>query len=108
VLSGLLDHPYSRELSWQFTKAHWQDINPHLEFFGRSYIIGELGNFCDPEHRSDVQQFFVQNDPGDGRRAVDRALEQIAYCIDLKSQQQAKFASWLAGASGAPLLRAPR
>jgi hypothetical protein len=38
---------------------------------------------------------------GDGRRAVDRALVQIDYCIDLKSRQQTELAAWLAGSSAA-------
>jgi hypothetical protein len=38
---------------------------------------------------------------GDGRRAVDRALVQIDYCIDLKSRQQTELAAWLAESSAA-------
>jgi hypothetical protein len=45
--------------------------------------------------RDEVQAFFTAHPAPAAERSLKQAVEQINYCVDLKTQQGPQLASWL-------------
>ncbi len=60
-------------------------------------FTGELGSFCDPEAKKDIEAFFATHNAGTGTRNLKRALEGIDRCVAFRATQQASFDRAIAG-----------
>jgi aminopeptidase N/puromycin-sensitive aminopeptidase len=96
-LSAFFDNPVARPRVWSFVKSYWSALEPKLRVFNAgARVANALGAFCDSGTRDDIRTFF------DGRRlpgltgAVNRAIERINNCIDLREKQTKPVSDWLA------------
>jgi aminopeptidase N len=95
MIGRLLSNPAARPAAWVAVKEHWPSITEKVPTSLHS-ILGSLGGFCDKPARDDIAAFFAKNPPGEGERALRRALESIDTCIAFRSAQQPALESWLA------------
>ncbi len=95
LISAVMQNPAGRELGWDYVKIHWLPLANKMPTYGGVGLINATGSFCSSRDRNDVQQFFNRQSVPGGQRALKQALETIGYCVDLKSQQQTRLASWL-------------
>ena len=96
LLAGLLSRPWSREVTWSFVKAHWEELTQRLGTFqGIPSIIGALGSFCSSASATDVQQFFDKNPIPSADRSLRQSTERIENCVSLAARQTPALVSWL-------------
>jgi aminopeptidase N len=95
VYGGLLENPAARKLTWDFIRVHWPQVEAKLTDANIGWLVESMGSFCDPASRDQVRAFFTEHKTAAAERAAQQGIERIEYCIDLKTQQAPKLASWL-------------
>jgi hypothetical protein len=88
-------NPEARNTAWEFTKAHWEEMQHHMTTWGGGAVVQSTRAFCDARLRGEAQQFFTTHKVPAAERALAQSTEQMDYCIDLKAQQGQKLANWL-------------
>jgi aminopeptidase N/puromycin-sensitive aminopeptidase len=88
-------NPDASNIAWQFTEAHWAEMQHHMTTWGGGGVVQATRGFCDAKLRTEVPQFFATHKVPASERGLAQALEQMDYCIDLKAQQEQKLAQWL-------------
>jgi ERAP1-like protein len=86
--------PAARKQAWDFIREHWPQIQAKLTDANVGFVVEATGSFCDPASRDQVRMFFTEHKVPSAERAARKGLERIDYCIDLKTQQEPKLASW--------------
>ncbi len=101
LLLGPLRYPETRDLPFQFVRAHVDQLLARLprEVGGDfAAMLPETGrDFCDAQHRSEVQSFFagrVQNYIG-GERTLHQVIEAIGTCMAQKRALEPEIAAYL-------------
>jgi aminopeptidase N len=102
LISEVLSNSAGEKLAWNFVQEHWDAVNKAGGPFASVQVVGATSRFCDAELRDQVVEFFASHKVDGGERTYRQAIERINNCVDLKSQQQQKLASWLGqhGAAG--------
>ncbi len=95
----VMQNPEAAKQAWSFVQAHWSAIENLGGAFAGGEIVQATSGFCDPGMRDEVQAFFTSHPAPAGERSLKQAIEQINYCVDLKTQQGSRLASWLNGRS---------
>ena len=97
LIAALLEHPWSREAAWTFTKARWQSLIGMLGVFqGVPQIVGGLGSMCSTREAADVKAFFAKNPLPAVQRGLQLSIERIENCTALDARQSPTLATWLA------------
>jgi aminopeptidase N len=96
LFSSLLSNPASRPFTWEYMKAHWNDLAEKVSSFGGGGAVSALGNACNTQVRDDVQQFFATHRATGAERTLQQSLERIDSCLKFKQLQQKSLAEWLA------------
>ena len=95
IISRVMENPAGARLAWDFVRSHW----PEIEKIGSGFMSGEVveatGAFCDAGLGEEVKDFFSSHKVPTAERTLKQSLERMNYCVDLKSQQGSKLASWL-------------
>jgi len=97
ILWSALGHPPTREVAWQFFKANFDSLLSRMPQEMRATVPWVGRDFCDPEHRADVEDFFkerVRKLEGT-QRPLAEALEAIDQCVALKADQQGAVSDFL-------------
>jgi aminopeptidase N len=95
LIAAQMSNPETRNVSWQFMKAHWSEIEKKTAG-GMGFGFGEFaGAFCSEEEKKDVQQWFAQHpDPGTNR-TLRQGLERLDDCVRMKQLPGENLTSWL-------------
>ncbi len=95
-VGGVLDNMAVQKPAWEWVKQHWPEVKSKLPagIFSGGFARA-TANFCDPQMRSDVQQFFTEQKLAGTGRALNQSLERMSACIDFRSRQQTNLAAWL-------------
>jgi puromycin-sensitive aminopeptidase len=89
-----MQNPEAAIWAWSFVQAHWSGLGNLDGASAGGEIVQATSGFCDPGTRDDVQSFFTSHPAPAGERSLKQAIEQINYCVDLKTQQSNRLASW--------------
>ena len=103
IIARLIASPAGRKLGWDFVRNQWDSMKGENGAFGggsAAMIVASTRNFCDPEMRDQVQNFFSTHPVPAASRTLKQSLEQIGYCIDMKARQGTDLANWLENAGG--------
>ncbi|HVI11126.1 MAG TPA: M1 family metallopeptidase [Candidatus Binatia bacterium] len=95
LLGGVMGNPDGERLGWDFVLAHWDTIQKQGGPFASAAVIGSTFSFCDTHMRDQVADFYAAHKIEAAERTYRQAIERINNCVDLKSQQEPKLASWL-------------
>jgi aminopeptidase N len=95
-LSLVIQNPVSQKTAWEWTKAHWPDVEKKLAASGGEVLVGATSSFCDAESRSDAAAFFGQHKLPGTERTLKLSLEQIDACVNYRNHQQPELTNWLA------------
>jgi aminopeptidase N/puromycin-sensitive aminopeptidase len=95
LISGVMRDPATEKQAWSFVQAHWGSIENLGGAFAGGIIVQGTGSFCDPVMRDEVQAFFTSHPAPAAERSLKQSIEQINYCVDMKTQQGPQLASWL-------------
>jgi aminopeptidase N/puromycin-sensitive aminopeptidase len=92
LLSAVMTNPAGTDLAWDFARQHWAEINSKPPGNTGGKILTSASVFCDPKHGEEVKDFFTQKKSDEG--AIERAVEDIGSCADVKSLQEPNVAAW--------------
>jgi aminopeptidase N len=97
LIGRVMRNPAGRELTWDFVRSHWADLEKVAGGFGGGggSVVGSTGTFCDAQRRDEVQNFFATHNSPATERTLKQALERIGYCVDMKDHQAPQLATWL-------------
>jgi aminopeptidase N len=97
LISRALRGPVGRKLVWPMVRDRWTDVVNHIDSsFGPGSVVSALGNLCDDEAATELDQFFKTHEARGAARSLQQALEQIRTCAALKAAQASRLAEWLA------------
>jgi aminopeptidase N/puromycin-sensitive aminopeptidase len=105
MLGAMYGNPAARATTWQFVKTHWDQVQTKMGLaLGGMRMIAGAGNFCDAAARADLEKVAAEHNIPLGSRGVRSALERINNCMELRSAQEERLATWLRShaAAGAP------
>ena len=96
-LASFLDNSVARPRAWSFIKSNWATLEPRLRLFnGRSTLAESLASFCDSAARDDIRAFFQTNRAQGLAGGVNRSIEQVNNCIEMREKQTKPVSDWLA------------
>jgi aminopeptidase N len=95
LISIVMQNPETAKQAWSFVQAHWSSIENLGGAFAGGEIVQATSGFCDLGMRDEVQAFFTSHPAPAGERSLRQSAERIDYCVDLKTQQARRLASWL-------------
>jgi aminopeptidase N len=95
LIASVMENPAGEKLAWSFVQAQWSEIDKIGGGFTSGEVVQATSVFCDAGLRGEVQDFFTQHSVPTAERTLKQSLERMNYCVDLKSQQGMKLASWL-------------
>jgi aminopeptidase N len=101
LIAQVMQNPAGTKLAWDFSRAHWPQIEKIGGTFAGGFLVYTTSTFCDPGARDEVRQFFNQHTVPTAERTLRQTLETINSCIDLKSRQSQNLAGWLQSHAGA-------
>jgi aminopeptidase N/puromycin-sensitive aminopeptidase len=90
----------TRDQAWHYMKSHWDSVKAQLTTESGGYFVAATGNFCSPDMRDDIQNFFSTHKVAASGRSLNRAVERINGCIELRHMQEPQLKEWLAGQPG--------
>jgi aminopeptidase N len=99
LIYTVMKNPAAEKESWSFVQTHWPNIENLGGAFAGGLVVQGTGSFCDAGMRDEVQAFFTAHPAPAAERSLKQSVEQINYCVDLKTQQSNQLASWLKGHS---------
>jgi alanyl aminopeptidase len=97
ILFAAAGSPETRDFAYEFVKQNWDALIAKLpnDFVG--FLPFVAGNYCDAQHRADVEAFFkdrVTTTMG-GPRNLQQVLEGINICIANKQANEASVVDFL-------------
>jgi aminopeptidase N len=95
LIADVMQNPGTAKQGWSFVQEHWGSIENLGGAFAGWAIVRATGSFCDSGIRDEVQAFFTSHPAPAAERTLRQSVEQINYCVDLKTQQGSQLASWL-------------
>jgi aminopeptidase N len=100
LIGGVMGNPDGQKLAWDFVRSHWDEVVKAGGPFASAQVQGNVGGFCDPAMKDQVQEFFSAHPSSAAERTLRQSMERINNCIALKTQQSTQLASWLQGRGG--------
>jgi aminopeptidase N len=92
LLGAVMTNPAGTVLAWDFTRQHWEEINSKPPGDSGGRLLSTASAFCDAKHAEEVKEFFTQKKSDE--RAIQRTLEAIGNCAEVKSIQEPLLAAW--------------
>ncbi|GGH07097.1 aminopeptidase [Silvibacterium dinghuense] len=97
LILGLMRGGETRDLAWQLIQQNWDKVSAQMTTMMGGYLVAGSGSFCSAEKRDDVVSFYSTHKVHAAERALYRAKDQMNDCIELRSAQEPKLKSWIAG-----------
>jgi puromycin-sensitive aminopeptidase len=78
VVGAVAANRYGRDLSWEFIKKHWTEIDRrYSRTFGLMRLVATTGSFTTLEKAQEVEEFFRAHPAPSAARTLQQALERI-------------------------------
>ncbi len=93
LLGTVMNNSAGTVLEWDFARKHWTEISNKPPGNGGAKVLNFASIFCDGKRAQQVKDFFAQQkaDPS----AIERTVEDIGSCSDVRSIQEPNAAEWL-------------
>jgi len=95
LLTSVMANPAGEKLAWDFVQSHWEAVAKVGGPFASAEVVNATATFCDAGMRAQVTDFFSAHRIDAAERTYKQTIERINNCVDLKSQQEPRLASWL-------------
>jgi hypothetical protein len=92
LLGAVMFNPVGSNLAWDFDREQWSEITSKPPGNAAGKILATTGEFCDVKHVQEVKDFFTQQKSDSD--AIQKAVEDIESCAEVKSIQQPNVATW--------------
>jgi aminopeptidase N len=95
VLVALLRNRETRNLTWDYLRKNWDAVHAQLTVSSGADLVRATGSFCTVPQRDEVVDFFAVHKVDAAERTLAKAVDSINDCIQLRSQQETDFHTWL-------------
>jgi aminopeptidase N len=95
LVTRVMGNPEGEKLAWDFVLAHWDAVQKAGGPFASADVVSSAGSFCDAHMRDQVMDFYAAHKIEASERTYRQSIERIDNCVDLRSQQEPRLASWL-------------
>ncbi len=95
LLSELLMSDASKELTWQFIKAHWSELTVKLPQNMVPRIMRAASSLDTAGDEQDLQSFFACHRLPSGEQTVARLLERVHILVRFRTSRSAAMRNWL-------------
>ncbi len=92
LLGAVMGNPVGSDLAWSFDRKHWSEITLKPPGNAAGKVLASTSVFCDVKHEGEVLDFFTVQKSDSS--AIQKAVEDIGSCADVKSIQQPNTAAW--------------
>jgi aminopeptidase N/puromycin-sensitive aminopeptidase len=96
LLAVLLSRPETRDQTWDYIKAHWDQVQAQLTTSSGNRVVGAAGSFCSAEKHDEVISFFTTHKVTAADRELRITGNSINSCIQLRQAQEPNLKTWLA------------
>ncbi len=94
VIAELRDR-FTRDRAWRFVQAHWPKVLAQVTPLEGGPLVAATGNFCSPERRSEVSNFFAEHKVPASANDLQRARDSINDCVQFRGAQGQSLQDWL-------------
>ena len=95
VLVALLRDRATRDQTWDYMQKNWDKVHAQLTVSSGAEVVRATGNFCSVRQRDEVMDFFATHKIEASQRTLAKAIDSINDCIQLRSNQEPDFHTWL-------------
>jgi aminopeptidase N/puromycin-sensitive aminopeptidase len=95
VLVALLRDRATRDQTWDYMQKNWDKVHAQLTVSSGAEVVRATGNFCSVRQRDEVINFFATHKIEASKRTLAKAVDSINDCIQLRSNQEPDFHTWL-------------
>ena len=96
VARGMLMSVDTREIAWEFVKAHWDTMDRLYPKHGMRRLAEGVTGLATPELEADVRRFFDARKPQFGGKVLAQYLEQLHVAVTLRRREAAALSGYLA------------
>ncbi len=87
----MLMNTTGRELAWQFTKEHWQEITTKFPDNSISRMLEGITALVKPQLESDIAKFLKANPVKEGAKTVEQHFERLSVAVLFKKREANNF-----------------
>ena len=95
LVALLLARRETQDQAWTFVQQHWAEIEQKATINTGTRLIEAAGSFCTVEKRDEVKGFFQAHGAGAPDRALEKSVDRINSCIQLRRAQEPALRIWL-------------
>ncbi len=95
LVALLLARRETQDEAWGFVRQHWAEIEQEATINTGTRLIEAAGSFCTVEKRDEVTSFFQAHAAGAPDRALEKSVDRINACIELRKAQEPALRIWL-------------
>jgi aminopeptidase N len=92
LLGAVMANPAGSDLAWNFDRKRWSEITLKPPGNAAGRVLGSTSVFCDAKHEQEVKDFFTEQKSDSN--AIQKAVEDIGSCAEVRSVQQPNTAAW--------------
>jgi aminopeptidase N len=85
----------TRDLTWQYVQQQWPKVQAQITTSMGGSLVESIGGFCSAERSKESLEFFEEHTVQATSRALDRARDSIADCVQLRAAQGPNLKQWL-------------
>jgi aminopeptidase N len=85
----------TRDATWQYVQQNWPKVRAQITTWMGGGLVESMGGFCSTDRSSQVSEFFAAHSVSATSRALDKARNSIADCVDLRVAQAPNLKQWL-------------
>ncbi|HEY9718752.1 MAG TPA: ERAP1-like C-terminal domain-containing protein, partial [Trichormus sp.] len=78
-----------RELAWQFVKQNWATLLKTFDNTSITRMLEGITALVTEELLSETREFFVRNEPKQGKKLIDQHLEKQAVAVAFRQREKA-------------------
>ncbi|OQW36756.1 MAG: hypothetical protein A4E19_21245 [Nitrospira sp. SG-bin1] len=87
IVAATMMSVYGRELSWEFVKANWDQMDRLFPKQGLRRMCGGIVGLATPDLEHDVRAFFAARKIDLGGKTLDQYLEQLRVAVAIRERE---------------------
>jgi aminopeptidase N len=92
---NLLQQRETQQQAWNYIRDHWSQVQAQFTTNSGNRVVAATGAFCTQKLRDEVATFFKDHPVEASERTLNKALDNIDACINLRATQEPNLHQWL-------------
>jgi aminopeptidase N len=95
ILVALLRERETRDQTWEYIQQNWSRVHAQLTVSSGAEVVEAMGAFCSVKRRDQVATFFATHKIEAAERTLEKTIDGVNDCIQLRSEQEPRLKTWL-------------